>query len=1433
MRLFGLCSVLLVFLMLVGGTAARAQSAELIVRVEEDASGLQATLEAASAGADLAATRGALPAFAAATAARRLLPPRAAGGAAAPRFADRVFVLTYPDSASWQAARATWEGTPGVRYVQENGRFVLDQAQPAGLVNAGPLDTEPYADSLGYLRLIRAPDAWAVTRGAGVRIGLLDTGLDLDHPDFAGRLWQNPGEIPGNGLDDDGNGYADDVVGFDFVDRPDAVEPGDYRDRDADPSEDGTGNEAHGTLVAGVLAAGLNGTGVAGVAPEATLVVLRAFGRDGVAEDDDVAAALVYAADSGIEVVNASFGRRRSTPLIEEAVRYAHAQGTVIVASAGNAGGDAPHYPSDYPEVISAVWLAEDGLGLAGGLTGGAQYGPGVNLGAPASNVYTTRVPLGGDLRPDAVRRYGRVSGSSFAAPQVAGAAALLRALDPTLRPESVRGILAATALDLGEPGWDTRHGAGRLDVAGALGLPYPTDVSLSAPAMDGGAASGVVAVVGSAIAPQFRWWRVERATLAAGEAGPDPVGPWTVLAGPETRQARADTLARWDVSAEPEGTYLVRLVVGLASGTTLEDRRRFVVDRSAPVIAINFSGPAYASGRAGVLVEARTDDLTRMRLVVDGAPALDSDDVAATHGLFWPNPDAQTGPVPVRVEATNQAGLKTVFEGTVDLPALPLNSAFAALAPLGVPAGYLLDRTTDYDGDGLREIVLNQYGADGWIGDTLGVYEWAGGTFRRVVQADAAFGAVGFYDARTFPRDAGDTDADGRGELLLQVGPATFLLEADEPGGYPSRLVYADTSGAQGVPFWGARLSDLDADGQGEVLGHDLGNADGATRWRLLERRAGSFTEIAVLENPTGVSGEETANQLEDPYAVLGDFDADGRRDFVSGDADGDIVVYEACGDNCVRSVFASETSRSHAGRRLASGDFDGDGREAFVTFTTGYEAAETDDAPFGLLTLWQSTGDDQYAVADSAAFYGASSRHGAMLGADVDGDGRDELVVVHPPSLWVLGWTGDGLEVRFHAQNAQAARPGFRSIRLAAADFDADGREEVVVAAADGQLYLLDGNGPDTPAPPRWRAARAAGPDAILLVWDAAGADSVQVLLGPSGGALGAVLVTEADSVTVGAMGPVDVALVGYRSGVRTDVSALRTVRPHALGTAVAAVADGPQTIRVTFSVPLAPSTRADQFRLDGRRPESALLAAGGREVVLRFDALAAGAYVLRWTDVEDDEGAPLADRSIPVTVPGFVGDGALLLAQWRVTGPQRAELVFSEALDAQAATDRSAYRLDGPGLVTQVSLDPNDPARVQVTVTGTMLGASGRRITLVVERMRAASGATLPPEGAAATLSSAAADLSGVFVYPNPHRASEHGGEVIVAGLPAGAAVEVLTLGGQRVRQLAERGGDGGVAWDLRDASGRRVAPGVYLVRASVEGGGATLVKLALVR
>ncbi|WP_210493664.1 S8 family serine peptidase [Patulibacter sp. SYSU D01012] len=337
------------------------------------------------------------------------------------------------------AAVATLSADPDVRWAAPNAPVRAQTTDPGwsqlwGLENTG----QPIANVRGTADAdIDAPEAWTLTRGAGQTVAVVDTGASSWHPDLQGAYWTNPGESgagrESNGKDDDGDGYVDDVHGWDFV------------GHDADPA-DGNG---HGTHVAGTIAARAdNGVGVAGVAPQATVLPLRVLGDDGTGTDLDVAEAFDLAGRLGVPVVNASLGSAGRSRAQEQAIA-AHPR-TLYVVSAGNGGDDqvgddidaTPTYPcaSTADNVLCVGATDQDDA-----RTAFSNFGRhGVDLFAPGQMIASTW-HRDAELCPGSDDCYAYSSGTSMAAPHVAGVAALVRSAAPGISAAKLKAALMDT----------------------------------------------------------------------------------------------------------------------------------------------------------------------------------------------------------------------------------------------------------------------------------------------------------------------------------------------------------------------------------------------------------------------------------------------------------------------------------------------------------------------------------------------------------------------------------------------------------------------------------------------------------------------------------------------------------------------------------------------------------------------------------------------------------------------------------------------------------------------------------------------------------------------------------------------------------------------------------------------------------------------------
>lgn len=304
----------------------------------------------------------------------------------------------------------------GYGLVDANAAVAWGIGEHFGFVDAPELGGINWANDM-----INAPDVWQQDyTGQGVVVAVIDTGVDYTHPDLDNNIWINADEIADDGVDNDGNGYIDDVLGWNFV----------------EDNNDPMDTDGHGTHVSGTIAAENNDFGVTGVAYDANIMVLRALGDEG-GTNADIAEAIYYAVNNGAQVINLSLGGPDS-PEIEAALAYAASHNVLTVSASGNEGSPVPGYPAAHATEYGLAVGAVDSNGTVADFSNGAGTDSDMQfVVAPGVEILST-LP-GND--------YGELDGTSMAAPHVSGVAALMLSANPNLTAEEIQSIIVQTAV--------------------------------------------------------------------------------------------------------------------------------------------------------------------------------------------------------------------------------------------------------------------------------------------------------------------------------------------------------------------------------------------------------------------------------------------------------------------------------------------------------------------------------------------------------------------------------------------------------------------------------------------------------------------------------------------------------------------------------------------------------------------------------------------------------------------------------------------------------------------------------------------------------------------------------------------------------------------------------------------------------------------------
>ncbi len=896
-----------------------------------------------------------------------------------------------------------------------------------------PNDTK-YAEQWS-LPLIRMPQAWGIEKGnSDVVIAIIDSGIDYRHDDLAPKIWVNPGEIPDNGLDDDGNGYIDDMHGWDFTDAPNLQAEGDFIEGDNEPIDE-TG---HGTHVAGIAGAlPDNGIGIAGVAWNCPLMAVRAglsLGGSSRLQDDDSAAAIVYAADNGASIINMSWGSAQHSFVIQDAIDYAHASGAVLVAAAGNSKEPESIFPAGYRKVISTASTNQHKQRF-----NRSNFGASVDIGAPGNVILSTQIN----------NNYRVLTGTSMAAPHIAGVAALMLSKRPTFTNEEVRQILINTAdvvldKDTEEP--DPKlAGAGTVNAERTLLASSVLQARIQMPQTNSGGSDSIT-FVGTAGGYKFSHWQLIYGSSTVPTS-------FESITDTITKQKASEQLVVWDTTNVPEDVYTVRLVVTGRDGTQTHDQVVLTVDRTPPdILSITATETLYGNESTTIFTWA-TDDVTRCTFYYKNrgkiTPFASIEERGLSKEHFF-SLGLGTGQYQFYIVAQNTVGLNTINDNNGKY--YTINVVGSVISPngfiendLGISSHHIASVSADFDMDGLPELVgapLSDTSKGGLSQPlSLVIYERAPtGKYRLVhnlsdtaMIADTAELLNSEIDLDTFtPWTIDDTDKDGLLEILATDKNRTFLIESIKPNGYPTQIVWE-------TPFISVgKSADLDRDGKIEIVGIDNSN----NRILIFENRGNNlFDRTVELTNET-----EGKNVYARNFAI-DDFNADGNIDMVFGDSEGELFVYSSTTNDSYHIQWQTNLDIDDI-RLLNSGDLTGDGISELVVGGTVSPPDVSSVSPIWKFLIFTHI-SGKYRLLSEHVITPYRLNGNSMAIAELDGDRYNELVILTQPNLYVMKWDGTTFIPIYHQKVAETPT-------LFSADLNSNGFHELYINVDGGVSYM-----------------------------------------------------------------------------------------------------------------------------------------------------------------------------------------------------------------------------------------------------------------------------------------------------------------------------------------------------------------------------------------
>jgi len=1316
----------------------------------------------------------------------------------------RIIKVHFADDVDEANFTSMLASDPDIEYIQKSTTYKINYVPNDSLVS------QQWA-----LEKIKAFDAWDITQGADtVLLAIIDTGIEFSHPDLQNKIYYNPGENgidqfgndkKSNGIDDDGNGFVDDYMGWDFVDRvglPFDTSAGDFHNWDNMPYDPHHGSFGfHGTFVGGIAGAQANNiSGIAGIAPNIKLLNLRAFENGGFGEEDDAAAAILYAVQMGAKVINMSWGDYTFSYVLRDVIRYAYSQNVVLVASSGNNGSNQLHYPSGYDEVIS-VGASNENDGRASF----SVYGSTLDLLAPGESILSTTVNSG--------YRFDR--GTSAAAPHVSAAAALILSIQ-NFTNEEVKQIIKSTADDIQQPGWDEQTGAGRLNLFRALSVLAPSVVKFNFPTMDFATNENSLVINATVLSPYFVNYSLQIGT------GYNPQ-QWTSLISNGLNQFSDEDIYTLDLSSMEDNVYTLRLIVAKNDGGTLEERTHFHIMRKPPEVIEVGLGPIYYGDKTTIAGEFLTNQPSVMRLfyrklgetdfnyiTLDGFNT-NNQFVKTNHYGFIPKDLVQPGNFyEVYFEAENLAGLKTIIVDSLNnneyfrfpIDEVPVLANFEVMN-YSLPDGNLFHEPMSFFSDNYDEILFQLFytSQTSWFG----LYKVENNNFIKVDSLEGKF-----------PRAFGDFNNNGKKDFISYKSPNIIIDEVINADTFNFNQKYSSPD-----LFNVSVVDDLNNDGLYEII-----QQKDNTSYRIWQIKENLTVEAGITFYKTYKDADSiysSDNNKVNENILVVDSDNDNKKEIWFLDSDGDLIQYIV---NDLNNIVKGNDSLKLNGfsvynnYALSSGDYDGDGKKDFAILYYRNSIAPS----FFLLVVsfenHQPRIITQKVLLDQSAEYSGGLQfnelNNSLRFVDVDNDNKDELILSIFPYAYIFKYSnGNDKIIYFSDERAN-------NFRIFAGDLNKNGVVEIGLKLKDNIKFIEFGNSNRTLIPTDVNGYSITN-NSLYLSWNSS-AQKFYIYKGTEQNNLSLIdstTQTEYFDLTVSDSTIYYYAVQAYDQSKPEPLSALSRiieVYSHTPGKPVSAVSNSNSSVIVTFSEKMKNVIENLQsFEVPGAGFPNSVSPNNQYSYLLSFrDNLPAGEQSLIVKDIKDLYGSPIETDTLTFTVVHIPEAETFYVSSFEIINPYRIKVVFNFEVDEASALNKENYSFEPENYVSSIEVDNSDKRVIYINLDGRRpVGSIGREYRLRIENLKSSNGLTINSgAGSYAVLTSFAKDLSKVYVYPNPSNSISE--KITFANLPRRAKILIFNINGERINEIEETDGNGGVDFNLTYSTGEKLGSGIYIYR-----------------